>query len=167
MGGHSLDAAQHTGQSGSGLGDGNNQIANNNTSNSSNSIREHALHSPLYNLPHNLSALNHSSSGNGSNSNSGQYVQSGMMTPQSAGLGIGISLQFSAAGLKSDGSSTLNVGGEGPPTPTQELDMTTDHRKCKLSSRAPFPFASVFYWHFRHYNCSFVCCSGRDVSFVE
>lgn len=138
MGGHSLDSAQHSGQSGSGLGDGNNQIANNNTSNSSNSIREHALHSPLYNLPHNLSALNHSSSGNGSNSNSGQYVQSGMMTPQSAGLGIGISLQFSAAGLKSDGSSTLNVGGDGPPTPTQELDMTTDHRKCKLDCRFIF-----------------------------
>lgn len=140
MGGqHSLDSAhQHPGPGGSGTGDGNNQIANNNTSNSSNSLREHALHSPLYNLPHNLSALNHSSgggNGNNNSNNSGQYVQSGMMSSQqSAGLGIGISLQFSAAGLKSDGSSTLNVGGEGPPTPTQELDMTTDHRKLDGTS---------------------------------
>lgn len=144
--GHSNDSiSQHSGLGGStGLGDGNNQIANNNTSNSSNSIREHALHSPLYNLPHNLSALNHSNSGNGSNSSSGQYVQSGMMTPQSTGLGIGISSQFSAAGLKADGSSTLNVG-DGPPTPTQELDMTTDHRKCKLYHEHAIEIGQFFF----------------------
>lgn len=130
--GHSNDSVQHSGLSNSSLGDGNNQIANNISSNSSNSLREHALHSPLYNLPHNMSALNHSSSGNG-NSTSGQYVQSGMMTPQSTGLGIGISSQFSAAGLKADGSSNLGGNdGHGPPTPTQELDMTTDHRKRKF-----------------------------------
>ncbi|XP_055301037.1 WW domain-containing adapter protein with coiled-coil homolog isoform X5 [Sitodiplosis mosellana] len=150
--GHSNDSAQHSGLSGSGLGDGNNQIANNNTSNSSNSIREHALHSPLYNLPHNLSALNHSSSGNGgSNSTTGQYVQSGMMTPQSTGLGIGISSQFSAAGLKSDGSSTLNVGdGHGPPTPTQELDMTTDHRKLDGTSASLSSLQGVSSQMLRH-----------------
>lgn len=132
--GHSNDLAQHSGLGGSGMGDGSNQIANNNTSNSSNSIREHALHSPLYNLPHNLSALNHSSGGGNCNNSSSQYVQSSMMTTQSTGLGIGISSQFSAAGLKADGSSTLNVG-DGPPTPTQELDMTTDHRKRKLPAK--------------------------------
>ncbi|XP_031627948.1 WW domain-containing adapter protein with coiled-coil homolog isoform X2 [Contarinia nasturtii] len=149
--GHSNDSAQHSGLNSSGLGDGNNQIANNNTSNSSNSIREHALHSPLYNLPHNLSALNHSSSGNGSNSTSGQYVQSSMMTPQSTGLGIGISSQFSAAGLKSDGSSTLNVGdGHGPPTPTQELDMTTDHRKLDGTSASLSSLQGVSSQMLRH-----------------
>lgn len=128
--GHSNDTVQHSSlNSSSGLGDGNNQIANSNNSNS-NSLREHALHSPLYNFPHSM--LNHSSgvSGNGNNSNNGQYVQSGMLS-QSTGLGIGISSQFSAAGLKADGSSTLNMG-DGPPTPTQELDMTSDHRKSKF-----------------------------------
>lgn len=114
-------------------GDGNNQIANNNSN--SNSLREHALNSPLYNLPHNMqhSMLNHSSIG-GSGGSSGQYVQStatGMISTQATGLGIGISSQFSAAGLKADGSSTLLVG-DGPPTPTQELDMTGDHRKCEF-----------------------------------
>lgn len=71
--------------------------------------------------------MNHSSSGNGgSNSTGGQYVQSGMMTPQSTSLGTGISSIFSATGLKSDGSSILNVGdGHGPLTQTQELEMTT------------------------------------------
>lgn len=126
--GHSNDTVQHSSLGGcSGLGDGNNQIANSNNSNS-NSLREHALHSPLYNYSHSL--MNHLNSGNGNNSNNGQYVQSGMLT-QSTGLGIGISSQFSAAGLKADGSSTLNMG-DGPPTPTQELDMTTDHRKSKF-----------------------------------
>lgn len=118
-------------------GDGNNQIANNNSN--SNSLREHALNSPLYNLPHNMqhSMLNHSNiggGGGGSGSSSGQYVQSsatGMISTQATGLGIGISSQFSAAGLKADGSSTLLVG-DGPPTPTQELDMTGDHRKRKF-----------------------------------
>lgn len=44
----------------------------------------------------------------------------------------GISSQFSATGLKSDGSGSMMMG-DGPPTPTQELDMTTDHRKCMYS----------------------------------
>lgn len=124
--GHSNDTVQHSSLVGcSGLGDGNNQIANSNNINS-NSLREHALHSPLYNYSHSM--MNHLNSGN--SNNNGQYVQSGMLT-QSTGLGIGISSQFSAAGLKADGSSTLNMG-DGPPTPTQELDMTTDHRKSKL-----------------------------------
>lgn len=118
-------------------GDGNNQIANNSNSNS---LREHALNSPLYNLPHNMqhSMLNHSNMG-GSGNSSGQYVQSsatGMISTQATGLGIGISSQFSAAGLKADGSSTLLVG-DGPPTPTQELDMTGDHRKRKRNSSLP------------------------------
>lgn len=126
---------QHSsGNAGVGVaGDGNNQIANSNSN--SNSLREHALNSPLYNLPHNMqhSMLNHSNM-SGSGSCSGQYVQSsatGMISTPATGLGIGISSQFSAAGLKADGSSTLLVG-DGPPTPTQELDMTGDHRKCKL-----------------------------------
>lgn len=103
-------------------GDGLNQIVNNNNSNS---LREHALNSPLYNLPHNL--LNHSNV-----SSVGQYVQSnvaGMISTQATGLGMGISSQFSAAGLKADGSSSLLIG-DGPPTPTQELDISVDHRKC-------------------------------------
>lgn len=117
-------------------GDGNNQIANNNSN--SNSLREQALNSPLYNLPHNMqhSMLNHSNMGG---SSSGQYVQSsatGMISTQATGLGIGISSQFSAAGLKADGSSTLLLG-DGPPTPTQELDMTGDHRKSKLYFSLP------------------------------
>lgn len=114
--------------SSSSVGDGINQIANNNNNNS-NSLREHALNSPLYNLSHNV--LNHS------NINvSGQYVQSavsGLISTQSTGLGLGISSQFSAAGLKSDGSSSLLLS-DGPPTPTQELDMTPDHRKRKCDS---------------------------------
>lgn len=122
---------QHSAVScGVGLSDGINQIANNN--NNSNSLREHALNSPLYNLPHNMqhsmSMLNHTNISSGN-----QYVQSsasGMISTQASGLGIGISSQFSAAGLKSDGSSTLLIG-DGPPTPTQELDASGDHRKCK------------------------------------
>lgn len=110
--------------SSAGGGDGGlNQIANNNNSTS---LREHALNSPLYNLPHNL--LNHSNLSGG-----GQYVQSnasGMISTQATGLGMGISSQFSAAGLKADGSSTLLIG-DGPPTPTQELDIAVDHRKRK------------------------------------
>lgn len=110
--------------------DGINQIANNNNNSNSSSLREHALNSPLYNLPHNIqhSMMNHSNSSGG-----GQYVQSsasGMISTQATGLGVGISSQFSAAGLKADGSSTLLIG-DGPPTPTQELDMTGEHRKRK------------------------------------
>lgn len=107
----------------------------------SNSLREHALNSPLYNLPHNMqqhSMLNHTSisgsvAGSSGSGTSSQYVQSsatGMISTQAASMGIGISSQFSAAGVKADGSSTLLVG-DGPPTPTQELDMSGDHRKCK------------------------------------
>lgn len=105
--------------------DNSNQIANNN----SNNLREHVLNSPLYNYSHNMqqqqqqqpvSIYNHT--GNS------QYVTStaGVLSTQTTGMGI--SMQFSAAGLKADGSSTLNRG-DGPPTPTQELDMSCDHRK--------------------------------------
>lgn len=152
--GHSNDTVQHSSlSSNSGLGDGNNQIANSINSNS-NSLREHALHSPLYNFPHSM--MNHSNigivSGNGNNSNNGQYVQSGMLT-QSTGLGIGISSQFSAAGLKADGSSTCTLNmSDGPPTPTQELDMTTDHRKSK------------FYFFFFHFFSAFAF-SRRNIHF--
>lgn len=63
-----------TGGSGAGaINDTGNQLANN--SNSMNSIREHALHSPLYNLQHNLSHSMHANHSN--NSSGGQYVQSG------------------------------------------------------------------------------------------
>lgn len=126
---------QHSSTASAGLADGINQIANNNCNSSS--LREHALNSPLYNLPHNLShsMLNHANiSGSNNGGSSVQYVQSnaqtGMISTQQSTLGIGISSQFSAAGLKADGSSTLLVG-DGPPTPTQELDMTSDHRKRK------------------------------------
>lgn len=82
------------------------------------------MNSPLYNLPHNMHSMNH---GSGS-----QYVTSsgGLVTTQVTGLGLGISSQFSAAGLKADGSSNSTMlMGDGPPTPTQEIDMGGDHRK--------------------------------------
>lgn len=107
--------------------DNSNQIANNN----SNNLRENVLNSPLYNFSHNMqqptSIYNHT--GNS------QYITStaGVLSTQTTGIGGGISMQFSAAGLKADGSSTLNRG-DGPPTPTQELDMSCDHRKCNYHS---------------------------------
>lgn len=120
------------GGAGTGIGqqsatDNSNQIANNN----SNNLRDHVLNSPLYNYSHNMqqpvSIYNHT--GNS------QYVTStaGVISTQTTGVGKGISMQFSAAGLKADGSSTLNRG-DGPPTPTQELDMSCDHRKCMCLS---------------------------------
>lgn len=107
--------------------DNSNQLANNN----SNNLRDHVLNSPLYNYSHNMqqpvSIYNHT--GNS------QYVTStaGVISTQTTGVGMGISMQFSAAGLKADGSSTLSRG-DGPPTPTQEMDMSCDHRKCKHSN---------------------------------
>lgn len=91
--------------------------------------REHALNSPLYNLPHahmhSLSMLNHTTTS--------PYVSSAgvVVTTQVTGLGLGISSQFSAAGLKADGSSNNTMLlNDGPPTPTQEMDMVGEHRKC-------------------------------------
>lgn len=85
------------------------------------------LNSPLYNLSHGhmhtMSMMNHTTTSS--------YVSSaGVAVTQVTGLGLGISSQFSAAGLKADGSSnTTMLMNDGPPTPTQELDMAGDHRK--------------------------------------
>lgn len=75
--GHLIDVAGGSGTGGN-INDGNNQIANN--SNSMNSLREHALHSPLYNLQHSLSHSHSMHSNHANNSSSGQYVQSGKCT---------------------------------------------------------------------------------------
>lgn len=81
---------------------------------------------------------------NASTAAAAAYVQSmtgssGTQTTTTVGLGLGISSQFSAAGLKADGSSNsansmlLN---DGPPTPTQEMDMVGgDHRKCEYATQ--------------------------------
>lgn len=57
-------------------------------------------------------------------------------TTTTVGLGLGISSQFSAAGLKADGSSNCTGSmllNDGPPTPTQEMDMAgNEQRKCKF-----------------------------------
>lgn len=105
--------------------------------------RDHTLNSPLYNLSHlnaNMHAVMSSLSMLNSSAAAAAYVQSmtgssGTQTTTTVGLGLGISSQFSAAGLKADGSSNsansmlLN---DGPPTPTQEMDMVGgDHRKCE------------------------------------
>lgn len=68
--------------------------------------------------------------------NSSPYVTSiggGVVTTQVTGLGLGISSQFLAAGLKADGSCNNCLMGDGPPTPTQDMDLGgTEHRKCKF-----------------------------------
>lgn len=85
------------------------------------------LNSPLYNLPHGSHSMHSMLSG-------GPYVVAGggVSLTQMTGLGMGISSQFSAAGLKADGSSNSTMlMNDGPPTPTQELDGN-DHRKSEL-----------------------------------
>lgn len=84
----------------------------------------------MYNLSHmhSLSILNHS--------NSSPYVTSiggGVVTTQVTGLGLGISSQFLAAGLKADGSCNNCLMGDGHTTPTQDMDLGgSEHRKCKF-----------------------------------
>lgn len=130
-------------------------ISNNSTISSG---REHPMASPMYMMrEHGLThaMLNHH---NNSNANSSPYGGSNAAAAAGghsiSGLGLGISSQFSAAGLKVDGScnnisamhqqqlyqnhqqhhsSGSMTMGDGPPTPTQELDMLGDHR-CKSES---------------------------------
>ncbi|KAG4068712.1 hypothetical protein HA402_002403 [Bradysia odoriphaga] len=120
---NALRQQQHSG----GMTGETNQLANNNSN-----LRDHTLHSPMYNLSqmHSMSILNHS--------NSSPYVTSiggGVVTTQVTGLGLGISSQFLAAGLKADGSCNNCLMGDGPPTPTQDMDLGgTEHRKLDGSA---------------------------------
>lgn len=86
----------------------------------SNSLREHALNSPLYNVS-NLShpstpigGLNHSSSSNHHHQSSNNLNSSNSM-----------------ANLSGGSNSSQMLTGDGPPTPTQEMDLVlpSDHRK--------------------------------------
>lgn len=76
---------------------------------------------------HSMSMLNHTTTS--------PYVTSagGILTTQVSGLGLGITSQYSTTGLKADGnnSNSTMLLNDGPPTPTQEMDMIGDHRKCK------------------------------------
>lgn len=121
------------------------------------------LNSPLYNLPHGghsmHSMMSHSS---------GPYVVAGggvSVVTQMTGLGMGISSQFSAAGLKADGSSNSTMlMNDGPPTPTQELDnMSGDHRKSELY------ISSVFFWSYENILLIFYfpISSGRFIGIVK
>ncbi|XP_055711723.1 WW domain-containing adapter protein with coiled-coil homolog isoform X2 [Phlebotomus papatasi] len=88
----------------------------------SNNIREHVLNSPLYNLPHlhTMSLLNHTASGS---------VFSSAMTQVSQGV--------TGSAVKIDTSGNSLVMGEGPPTPTQEMDvLNSEHKKMDGTSSA-------------------------------
>lgn len=101
---------------------------------------------------HSLSILNHS--------NSSPYVTSiggGVVTTQVTGLGLGISSQFLAAGLKADGSCNNCLMGDGHTTPTQDMDLGgTEHRKCKF-----FIFSILFGGE--HFVISLYCMIGRKL----
>lgn len=94
------------------------QQHNNEINSNSNSLREHTLNSPLYNLSHlhSMSLMNHTGGG-------GPYV-----TPVSS---FG-QTQLTAMKIidSMSGCVPLHIG-DGPPTPTQEIDMG-DHRKSKF-----------------------------------
>ncbi|XP_059615568.1 WW domain-containing adapter protein with coiled-coil homolog [Phlebotomus argentipes] len=86
----------------------------------SNSIRDHVLNSPLYNLPHlhTMSLLNHTTSGSVFSSAMTQGSQSG-----------------SGGSVKIDTSGNSLVLGDGPPTPTQEMDvLNSEHKKLDGTS---------------------------------
>lgn len=92
----------------------------------SNSLREHALNSPLYNVsnlshpstPGGLGGLNHS------NSNHHHQQQSGSNN-------LNLNSSSSMANLSGGSNSSQMLTGDGPPTPTQEMDLVlpSDHRK--------------------------------------
>lgn len=92
------------------------QQHNNEINSNSNSLREHTLNSPLYNLSHlhSMSLMNHTSGS--------PYV-----TPVSS---FG-QTQLTAMKIIDSMSGGCTHIGDGPPTPTQELDMG-DHRKSEL-----------------------------------
>ncbi|XP_055532626.1 WW domain-containing adapter protein with coiled-coil homolog [Wyeomyia smithii] len=87
-----------------------------------NSLREHALNSPLYNV----SNLSHPT------------------TPMSGGSGLlnhsnhqsnNLNSSNSAANLSGGSNSSQLLSGDGPPTPTQEMDLALpDHRKMEGTS---------------------------------
>lgn len=91
----------------------------------SNSLREHALNSPLYNVsnlshPSTPGGLNHS--GSGSNHHHQQ---------QSGSNNLNLNSSSSMANLSGGSNSSQMLTGDGPPTPTQEMDLVlpSDHRK--------------------------------------
>uniref|UniRef100_A0A1L8DD81 WW domain-containing protein n=1 Tax=Nyssomyia neivai TaxID=330878 RepID=A0A1L8DD81_9DIPT len=90
--------------------------------NNLNNIRDHVLNSPLYNLPHlhTMSFLNHTASGSIFGSAMTQIPQSGAGTA-----------------VKIDTSGNSLVIGDGPPTPTQEMDvLNSDYKKMDGTSSA-------------------------------
>lgn len=92
------------------------QQHNNEINSNSNSLREHTLNSPLYNLSHlhSMSLMNHTGGS--------PYV-----TPVSS---FG-QTQLTAMKIIDSMSGCVPSHIDGPPTPTQEIDMG-DHRKSKL-----------------------------------
>ena len=88
---------------------------------------------------HSMSMLNHGSNNNTSAISASPYVTMSaggiVVSSQVSGLALGINSQFSTAGHnKADGNSNNTMLlNDGPPTPTQEMDMVGDHRKCKYT----------------------------------
>ncbi|GAB0095998.1 hypothetical protein DMENIID0001_114460 [Sergentomyia squamirostris] len=92
-------------------------------SNSSNNIREHVLNSPLYNpnYLHTMSLLNHTAAGS--------VFTSAMIAAGSQSV--------SSNAVKIDTSGNSLGLGEGPPTPTQEMDvLNSEHKKMDGTSSA-------------------------------
>lgn len=86
----------------------------------SNSLREHALNSPLYNVS-NLSHPSTPGGGVGMNHSSNHQSSSNSNLLNSSN---------SMANLSGGSNSSQMLTGDGPPTPTQEMDLVLpDHRK--------------------------------------
>lgn len=88
-----------------------------------NSLREHALNSPLYNVS-NLSHPSTPMSSGGSGMHNHINHQSNNLNSSN-----------SAANLSGGSNSSQLLSGDGPPTPTQEMDLVLpDHRKMEGTS---------------------------------
>lgn len=89
----------------------------------SNSLREHALNSPLYNV----SNLSHPSTPGGLNHSSSNHHHQ----QQSGSNNLNLNSSSSMANLSGGSNSSQMLTGDGPPTPTQEMDLVlpSDHRK--------------------------------------
>lgn len=89
-------------------------------SSAANSLREHALNSPLYNVS-NLSHPSTPMSSGGSGMHNHSNHQSNNLNSST-----------SAANLSGGSNSSQLLSGDGPPTPTQEMDLVLpDHRKME------------------------------------
>lgn len=94
------------------------------------SLREHALNSPLYNV----SNLSHPIMSSSLSSGSGNHANHNTHNHTTNSLGISQTNMLHGGGLggcvSNVGSNNAILTGDGPPTPTQELDLPlVDHRK--------------------------------------